>query len=495
MAFSSGKQVNTLVLDSGPIIKNEPSVSSLLAIAETLVAPPSVIAEIRDAVTRSRIETALLPFLSLRSPKPESLKLVKEFARKTGDLAVLSGTDLQVLALAYEIEVERNGGDWRLRRTPGQKRTNGPPPNRPSQVENQVSPENPIEPVVGSEGQGIENAGTDNVDTILPQQALDDKNTISTQEPVLQDVDIPSKKPDESSLEEASSDIARLQISTNPEAQLEQQDFSLANPSRELDNAQGSGNTKKSDNAQEPENTKESDNAQKSISSTSESEVADSDSDSDSEGWITPSNLRKQQIKDGSASLLETNEQKAIQVATITTDFAMQNVLLRMNLNLLSSSLQRVKHLKTFLLRCHGCFNTTKDMTKQFCPRCGKPTLTKVTCSTNQNGEVKLHLKKNMQWNIRGDRYSIPKPVPGSSNGRINQGGGGKGGGKGGWGQSLILAEDQIEYVRAMERQKRQKERDLMDEDSLPGILSGARSRIESRPRVGAGRSVNSRKR
>jgi RNA-binding protein NOB1 len=38
----------------------------------------------------------------------------------------------------------------------------------------------------------------------------------------------------------------------------------------------------------------------------------------------------------------------------ITTDFAMQNVLLQMNLNLLSPSLQRVKHVKTFILRCHG---------------------------------------------------------------------------------------------------------------------------------------------
>jgi RNA-binding protein NOB1 len=128
-------------------------------------------------------------------------------------------------------------------------------------------------------------------------------------------------------------------------------------------------------------------------------------------------------------------------------------------------------------------------MTKQFCPRCGKPTLTRVACSTNAAGEFTLHLKKNMQWNKRGDRFSIPKPIAGASNGKL------KGGGKDGWGSGLILAEDQKEFTRAVTEEKRQKYRDLMDEDYLPGILSGDRARGGSRPKVGAGRTVNSRKR
>ena len=71
------------------------------------------------------------------------------------------------------------------------------------------------------------------------------------------------------------------------------------------------------------------------------------------------------------------------------------------------------------------------------------------------------------------------------------------GGGKGGWGTQLVLAEDQKEYVRAVteENRRARKERDLMDEDYLPGILTGERSRQGGRVRVGAGRNVNSRKR
>jgi RNA-binding protein NOB1 len=61
----------------------------------------------------------------------------------------------------------------------------------------------------------------------------------------------------------------------------------------------------------------------------------------------------------------------------------------------------------------------------------------------------------------------------------------------------LILAEDQKEYVRAVadESRSRQKERDLMDEDYLPGILTGERTKSGRRIKAGAGRNVNSRPR
>jgi RNA-binding protein NOB1 len=94
-----------------------------------------------------------------------------------------------------------------------------------------------------------------------------------------------------------------------------------------------------------------------------------------------------------------------------------------------------------------------------------------------------------MQWNTRGNRFSVPKPVHGSANTRI------KGGGKGGWGNDLILTEDQKEYVRAIAVEKRQKKKDLMDPDSLPSILSGDRAKALGRPKVGVGRDVNSKKR
>ena len=433
--MSVPKRVHTLVLDSGPILKNDPAISTLMGQSEVLATVPSVIAEIRDATARSRIELSLLPFLMLREPKPESLKMIVDFARKTGDHVVLSRTDLQVLALSYELECERNGGDWRLRGVPGQKRMNGPPPRKT---------ESPCE-ITLQESSKADQAGSTTATSKSDGAGPDEKVECEFENPVTSAVT--------SQVESLSQALDTTHLS---EPALDKEDVSVT-PTGPL------------------------------------TEPASDESDSD--GWITPSNIKRHQSRELASSTKPSSDQIVLQVATITTDFAMQNVLMQMNLNLLSPSLQRVRHLKTFTLRCHACFEKTKDMQKQFCPRCGKPTLMRVSCSTLENGEFRLHLKKNVQWNTRGDRFSMPKPVNGSANGRVNVGGGGKGGGKGGWGQSLLLAEDQKEYQQAMKLQERGTARDLMDEDYLPGILTGERGRAGGRPKVGGGRNINSRKR
>ncbi|KAK0663087.1 20S-pre-rRNA D-site endonuclease nob1 [Lasiodiplodia hormozganensis] len=416
--MASEKPIHSLVIDAGPIIKNSPPVSTLLAQSEAIFTIPSVVSEIRDEVTRARVETTLLPFLVQRNPHPDTVKIVQDFARRTGDLAVLSNTDIQLIALARDLECERNGGDWRLRNVPGQKRTNGPPPAKPT-------PEAPSSSEATADHEAAP-AGSE--DTAVPPAAND-------------------------ATEAVTSALSSTHICDEPSS------------SADVPSEDASG-------------------------SASGATEAGSESDSDNDGWITPSNIKKKQARDQMLSAETTEDtSKTLQAAIMTTDFAMQNVILQMNLNLLSPSLHRVRHLKTFVLRCHACFLTTKEMNKQFCPRCGKPSLTRVTCTTTQNGEFKLHLKKNMQWNNRGERYSLPKPASKSASGRITSGGG-----KDGWGADLILAEDQKEYVRAVTQEKRQKQRDLMDEDYLPSILTGERNRSGGRPKVGAGRNINAAK-
>src|SRR5436309_348761 len=105
-------------------------------------------------------------------------------------------------------------------------------------------------------------------------------------------------------------------------------------------------------------------------------------------------------------------------------------------------------------------------------PRCRQPTLNRRSWTTNDRRRRKPHLKANMQWNNRGNVFSIPKPVSGTANQKW-QGPRHGGGGQDGWGSNLVLAEDQKEYVRAMASGKRAKDKDLMDEDYLPNILTG----------------------
>lgn len=49
-------------------------------------------------------------------------------------------------------------------------------------------------------------------------------------------------------------------------------------------------------------------------------------------------------------------EQEPLPVACMTTDFAMQNVLLQMGLNLVGVEGRRIDKVKTWVLRCHACF-------------------------------------------------------------------------------------------------------------------------------------------
>lgn len=435
------KPISTIILDAGPIIQNNPSVSTCLAQSECLMTVPSVLNEIKDSKTRDRVETTLIPFLTLRSPSPSSLKFVSGFARRTGDLSVLSQTDLEILALAYELECSLNGGDWRLRREPGQKQPNGEPP-----------------------------------ETLPGEQEV---TLAKSSQP------LPSVTESKPKAFGATSDVipAAAEISEGvPETRPKQDEIPLALEKLSLQGEEGP--------IPIPENDISS---QIDLDHSHISQQVEESDESDSEGWITPSNFKKHQAAESNAALTPTKQEAVMKVATVTTDFAMQNVLLQIGLNLVSPSLQRIRNVRTYILRCHACFEKVKDTSKQFCPRCGKPSLTRVTCSTNASGEFRLHLKKNMQWNHRGDRYSIPKPVSGSANGKVANG---KGGGKGGWGQSLILAEDQKEFQKAINDGNRKgKGTDIMDVDYLPSILTGERRQSGQRPRVGAGRNVNSNKR
>lgn len=384
---NSNKLVDTLVVDAGPILSSVSTPSYYLTSADRIFTTPAVIAEIRDAAARSRWETLWKPFVSVRSPRAESLRFVAEFSRKTGDFRVLSATDLGLIALGYELELEVAGGDWRLRKVPGQTELNGPLPEG-----------------WGWEGKKIEKK---------EEVAEEDKTA---------DSEIAEKLED-----------AKLEEVEEQEAEEEE--------------------------VVEPEHDSE---------------------DDDSDGWITPSNLHRHIHPTPVAAL--SAEAEKLTVALATTDFAMQNTLLQINLHLLSpTSLVRIRNIRSTVLRCHACFMVIKHptaTTSHFCPRCGAgDTLRRVGCSTDADGVFRLHLKKNFQFNVRGNVFSIPKPVAGTCSMK-------------GVPDAPVLREDQKEYTRAVKWEGYRKEKDLLDRDSLPNILTGTRRR-GSAIRVGVGRGKN----
>ncbi|KAG0637447.1 Nin one binding Zn-ribbon like-domain-containing protein [Tuber brumale] len=422
--------IDTLVIDAGPLIRNDFTTSILNRVGK-LYSTPAVISEIRDAATRSRLETTWLPLLALRTPKPESVKVVSDFAKKTGDFSVLSVTDLQLLALTYELEVELNGGDWRLKSVPGQKKINGPVPKSVRESEEKKVEEDGAAKYreKAEDGGDAETAGANDISAASAEDDL-------------------SQKLDNTHI---------LTAKTTPTA-----------PTK------ASGSTERASPPPPGPIADEDSNPPSSTSTSSE------DSDADADDWITPSNLHKHQSKSTTTSPpSSTNSTKnswPIRAALATTDFALQSVTLQMNLHLFSTkTLQRIHTIRSHILRCHACFKLTRDMAKQFCPVCGGPTLQRVSCSADSKGTFKIYLKYSYQWNNRGSVFSLPKPTHGSANGK---------GGR----EVLILREDQKEYEREVARGERRKERDLLDPDYLPGILTGERRDAGGRPKIGYGR-------
>lgn len=461
------KPIHSLVLDTGPLIKNDPPASTLRAKAEQLYTLPCIITEIRDAATRSRVETTLLPFVTLRSPKPESVKIIRDFARRTGDLAVLSKPDIDVLALGYELECERNGGDWRLRKMPGQKGLNGKPPG--GVKGDAETKEEDVKADTTSEDVAPEAESKTDTETKTEDVTTEIKEDVATE--IKEDVVTETKEDVKADTTTEAVATETKENVTDTKADTTETPINEAVQNLTLDS--------------QPIPGEKEDESIQAIEEASE----DSAASDDEGGWITPSNLKKHQ-NSSSGSTPSAPVQKTLQAAVLTSDYAMQNVALRMNLNLVAPSLARITHLKNWVLRCHGCFQICKEMDRQFCPSCGQPNLNRVSCSTDEHGNFKVHLKKNFQWNNRGNVYSIPKPTHGSSNGRLAK----NAGGQNNWGTNLILAEDQKEYSRASEEQRRQRKKDIMDQDYLPDILTGHRSTGGPKIRVGAGKRVNSKR-
>ncbi|KAK6534118.1 Nin1 binding protein [Arthrobotrys megalospora] len=435
-------EIDTLILDTGPIIKNVCSPQSLLAKAGTLVTLPSVVSEIRDATTRSRFETLWAPFLQYRSPRPESVKYVSQFAKKTGDYGVLGATDLQVLALTYEVECEKVGGveefEKRLQKKEQEKNTNkeggGAKKGKRRSGRGKAPSSGP------TEGQAESQTGD--------AQENDDEGwtTVSTSRKNKKPAR-PAPKPE--------AEKAAIVPEATPEPTPEPPTLTQSLEGLSV-TSQPSPDTVEEI---EPEITSESE-----------------------DDWITPDNLAVHLISDGTISKPATTTTQ-IMTACCTTDFAMQNVLLQLHIHLFSpTTMSRITSVKSHVLRCHACFKISRDMTRQFCPSCGQPALAKVTCSTNSRGAFRIHLKKNWQWNNRGNVFSMAKPQHGTASMK-------------GVRENIVLSEDQREYEKALKDSKRYKERDLMDIDYLPGLLTGERLGHGGNPKVGAGKNVNVSKR
>ncbi len=100
----------TLVLDASAFFADIP-------FDDEIVTTPLVVEELLDPASKCRYEVLLASGLILGSPDETTLSRVRTAARETGDLTVLSATDIDLLGLALEREATIVTDDFALQNT------------------------------------------------------------------------------------------------------------------------------------------------------------------------------------------------------------------------------------------------------------------------------------------------------------------------------------------------------------------------------------------
>ncbi|XP_015603970.1 RNA-binding protein NOB1 [Cephus cinctus] len=400
-------KVEYLVVDTSAFIKNVP----LQEIGTNIITEQDVVNEITNKRQLRRL--VVLPYdLSVKDVFPENIQFVTEFSKKTGDYTSLSATDIKVIALTYQLEKEKVGISH-LKQTPTIVKTistsNAGPQDHPKVLAGFYSPENDTESDEGNDNSEADNeedfeedshkeeSKSENPDVSLRAQFGDTSRDSSPTNSI-------SAASSESDYETAASDLEEYN-SNNLAAK-----FATLNCKPEDLKVEGDGEHNmddilvpvKSENDDQDEEDEDDENEE-------EEDADDEGNDEDVGGWITPKNIVKVK-KEMDSDVLE---DKPATVACMTTDFAMQNVLMQIGLNVAALDGRVIKQMRTFILRCYACFKTTSVMTKMFCPNCGHKTLKKVAVSMDDNGKMQIHVNARKPLSARGKKFSLPTPKGG----------------------------------------------------------------------------------
>jgi RNA-binding protein NOB1 len=447
--LEGGQMVVNLVVDSGPIIKGVP----LHTIGKNIWTIPEVLAEIKDKRSRQQI-TTMIPFdFKVKEPSDEAIKFVIDFARKTGDMRSLSKTDTKVIALAYMLEKEVKGSVEHLHTEPRNVKVNSESkgkvtsatteeaaPGKTAAAAEAAAPPKPKTKTPPSSkeccgcGQSFLKNGYSKSQWVKPADQRRCKDCVgklkqftpkeegtggekdakmAVAQPLIAtaSAEDTSTTPQDTTTETAPPVAASITHTTSMEKDvtatktaLTRKPVSWAAAVTTPTASVASGEAPTTTPTTQPRQSRIIGNST-GVKTVKLSEIEDAD-----EGWITAKDVHKATAnpwKDG--AIVSNAKAKTVHVGCITTDFAMQNVILQVGLKLVSADGMMIKKVKQWVLKCTACFKTCQNMTKLFCPSCGSATLEKVAYSVDKNGFTRFHYRKNKPVNLRGTKYSIPK--------------------------------------------------------------------------------------
>lgn len=285
---------------------------------------PEVLAEIKDEQSIQRLaQLRAVHDLTVQQPTKEAVDLVIQFAKRSGDLQVLSRADLRLVALAVS---RMQANHIHLRTSPFQAITHEGVQQKPNRkVKQQQQSSNKTQNERQKEGESTAALGAET------EEDEDGEETLIEAVQALQVTES----------EEASGQISRP-ASPSPTT------MTSTKSTNEEDGEDGF--VKVSHRKLKPRFRPRQMKAE--------------------EGWITPQNIDEMKRKHASIqttphlengtdnlapSALPTATKNHAAVAVMTGDFAMQNVLLQVGAFLLAHDGRRITQVRQHVLRCHAC--------------------------------------------------------------------------------------------------------------------------------------------
>nr|ACG36706.1 hypothetical protein [Zea mays] len=444
-ANSSG--VAVAVVDANAVISGAPALSTS---AGRLVTVPEVLEEVRDAAARRRLGLLPIPVETV-DPAPEFVKKVTKFARETGDIQTLSDVDIKIIALAYMLEAEIHGSSHLREHPPPllevnvRKLSEAPLPGWGSNVPNLKEWE---------ELDQMSEAGGDINSRILPLKDIENQDLPMSETNIVCEAqedteDQPSEKDAPVAWEEDENNVGwmpavsrsthrrYLRRKARRDALKESgQSFETSSVAASIDSDKvlsengglEHGLTSTGGLSFVPEKISASSDG---FELQADPEIAGEQLHSDQLSYgddtdACTKELDKLDIKgedeggdDAHSVDYESSEQSwALRslsestIACVTSDYAMQNVILQIGLRLIAPGGMQIRQMHRWVLRCHACYKVTQEVGKIFCPKCGNGgTLRKVSVTVGENGITMASRRPRVT--LRGTKFSLPMPQGG----------------------------------------------------------------------------------
>eukprot|EP00924_Labyrinthula_sp_SR-Ha-C_P001025 augustus_masked-scaffold_7-processed-gene-11.68-mRNA-1 protein AED:0.16 eAED:0.20 QI:0/-1/0/1/-1/1/1/0/467 len=379
----------TIILDAGALILNPPSPN----LADKFYTLPSVAAEVRDKRSRERL--GALPFvLEQTQPSSAITSKVNKAIEELGYGDTLSGVDKRVVALTYMLHFQGEKEEVDVDTIQLLEDKSEAPAKFVSSKKGWRKPryadlKNNVHVPVESGNWDEDDFKVDGEEDIKEEKSSDAWPALMSSNAKI-DIDV-NKSELYSKVLKMKKNKNKPKLSTEPGTQEIENDASFKKPQQ----SQILG-----------------------INHQIESKEFTKEEDEELE-WITTENFSTKLMFDpfsegGKIADTKNENTNPNQVGCITTDYALQSILLRLGLCLVSVDGREIKEFKRFVYKCDTCAKIWEQETEEqrkmtrfpFCRACGHPSLGRLFY-TQKGSERQYHYKKGRRVNTRGTRYAI----------------------------------------------------------------------------------------